>query len=108
VIAVPQRMLYEPALGPAYEGIDQILALQPVVLRDPHASPLITGNQSTSMTLSSDMPVDWGWPFLFGCVQQLGRGFVVFITAAVLHDVIIEANPRQCPLDLEHRIVSYG
>jgi hypothetical protein len=93
VIAVPRRMLYEPWLGPAYEGIDQILAVQPVVLRAPYASPLITGNQSTSMTLRCDMPVDGGWPFLFGYVRQLGLGFVVFIAAAVSHDVIIEANP---------------
>ena len=93
VIAVPQRMLYEPWLGSAYEGIDQILAVQPVVLRASRASPLITGNQSTSVTLRRDIAVDSGWPFLFGCVQQLGLGFVMFIAAAVSHDVIIEANP---------------
>lgn len=93
VIAVPQRMRYEPWLGSAYEGISQILAVQPVLLRALHASPLITGNQLTSMTLRWDMPVDSGSPFLFGCVKQLGLGFVVFIAAAVSHDVIIEANP---------------
>jgi hypothetical protein len=93
VIVSPERMLYDPWLAPVYQGIDRILALQPVVLSTIYASSLITGNQTTSMTLRGDLVVDSGAPFLFGCVRQLGLGFVVFIAAAVSHDVIVEANP---------------
>lgn len=93
VVVSPERMLYDPWLAPIYWGIDQILALQPVVLSALYASPLITGNQSTSMTLRGDLIVDSGMPFLFGCVQQVGLGFVVFIAATVSHDVVVEANP---------------
>jgi hypothetical protein len=93
VIAAREPMVYEPWLEPAYKGIDQVLALQPLVLHSLYGSTLITGNHATGETLRNDFFVDLGGPFTFGIVQQIELGFVVFIAAAVSHDVVIEANP---------------
>jgi hypothetical protein len=89
----PDRMLVSEWLRPIYDGVERIVGVSPVDLIGGQ-DILATGDASNTATLQRDVWVDERGYCTFATVTQVGDGFVVFISAAVSHDLIVERAPH--------------
>lgn len=85
ILCLPEKMTVADWLAPAFDGVDQILAVLPVLLM-PFHDVAASGNAGSTGTLQMDLWVDYDTYFPFATVRQHGDGFVVLIGASVTYD----------------------
>lgn len=93
VICKPEKMIKSGWLAPIYDGIGEILAVQPCALESFGSSIVASGNCDTTGTLHQDRWVDERDCCPFAIARQYGTGYVVTIAAVVSDDGITEHCP---------------
>jgi hypothetical protein len=92
IVVQPRRMVLEPWLRPVYDGVDEIVAGNPLLLSS-WDSIFASGNRDTTGVLALDVWIDRHHPAPFGSVTSYGRGHVVFVAANISSDRWAERTP---------------
>lgn len=92
IICKPERMLISDWIRPIYEGISEILIIQPCLLTFMETI-IASANCSTTATLHLDRWVDKPYCCPFAVAKQRRNGYVVTIAAHVSGDLLAERCP---------------
>jgi hypothetical protein len=94
IVCHPQHIVTTDWLMPTFDGIDQLVVVGAVPLYPGvgMADTLATAEQ-TAQALVLDELLDFGKPYIWAQVRQLGNGYVATLAGDVVADALVDSNP---------------